>query len=81
MFDYFWFWISKTLAELVVGLSVLFLLALIMVLPAIWRWLKYFNCEHSVYRENRACHGICQKCSKDLGFIAPLRRDKSKREV
>lgn len=35
-------------------------------------------CEHPTYRESLACHGICTKCEKDLGFVGKLDRTKHK---
>lgn len=81
MFDYFWFWISKTLAEMTVGIGILLILVFGAVVMTFFEKLKQWRCEHSTYRENRACQAICTSCKKDLGFIADLRADKSRREV
>lgn len=81
MFDYFWFWISKSLAEMTVSLCILLVLVLVVLLLAFLDKIKQWWCPHTAYRENRACNGICLGCKKDLGFVGELRKDKSKREM
>lgn len=81
MFDYFWFWISKTLAEMAVGMTILLVLIVVVAVLAFLDKIKQWRCPHKAYRENRACHGICLGCKKDLGFVGELRKDKSKREM
>lgn len=44
-------------------------------------YLQRRNCAHLAYRENAACNAICTRCGKNLGFVAIVRRDKTKREV
>jgi hypothetical protein len=35
--------------------------------------IREWRCDHAHYFENRACHAICSKCHKDLGFIGTWR--------
>lgn len=81
MLDYILFWLA--LVVVVVGLIVLIFLCVMAV--GAWasfkEWRVQSRCKHPTYWENRACHGICPKCDKDLGFIKPLREDKTKKEL
>ena len=57
------------------------MLVLIEMFFGIRKLVKQSFCEHTEYKENRACHGICRHCKKDLGFIQPLREDITKKEI
>uniref|UniRef100_A0AB39CEB2 Membrane protein n=1 Tax=Pseudomonas phage HRDY3 TaxID=3236930 RepID=A0AB39CEB2_9VIRU len=72
-----WFWFAKFLVELGIGL----LLVSPLLIMLFRRWLKQQFCKHPEFYENRACHGICRGCGKDLGFIQPLRDARNKKEV
>lgn len=41
---------------------------------------KYRKCQHESVRETMACDAVCNKCSKNLGFIGTW-RDKKDREA
>jgi len=77
MIDGILFWLSLPVA---LALLALFFLALgaLLTFPS---WLTKKRCKHLEYYETRSCDAICVKCDKNLGFIAPVRADKSKREV
>lgn len=75
--DYILFWLAYAGVSVAIPVGLL-LIGLLLCIPGA---LKRAMCKHTKYRENRACHGICQRCTKDLGFIQPLRADKSKQEV
>jgi hypothetical protein len=81
MIEYLKFHLAKVLAEAGIGLLIL----LLMCSPLIWLALKQawrqFRCKHPTFYENRRCHAICSKCSKDLGFIQNWRADKTRREL
>ena len=42
-------------------------------------YIKQAMCKHEEYRENMACHAICRKCGKDLGFIGTIREQRAKK--
>lgn len=62
------------------GLAVLAVIILWVLLSALWDWVKQSFCKHDDFYENRACHAICRKCGKDLGFIQPWRDAKNKKQ-
>lgn len=41
--------------------------------------IKQSLCKHVDYRENMACHAICNHCGKDLGFIGTVREQRAKK--
>lgn len=73
MLDYFIFWISKGLAEIAFALSVAIFFLLLGFLIWLPSWIRQIRCKHQDVYENRRCHAICRKCSKDLGFIQTWR--------
>lgn len=75
--DFILFWLAYAATALAIPVG-LMLVGLLFCIPGA---VKKARCPHTEYRENRACHGICQRCTKDLGFIQPLRADKSKKEI
>jgi hypothetical protein len=81
MLDYILFWLA--LVAVLVGVVVFIFICLLAygAYLEFKEWNRERKCKHPTYRENRACHGICPGCGKDLGFIQPLRADKSKKEL
>jgi hypothetical protein len=77
MVDYILFWLSKTLAELIVVGSIAIIVIFIIVLFYIPTVIKQWRCKHLQYRETMACDAICRDCNKNLGFIGTI-RDKDK---
>lgn len=77
MGEYMSFWWAKFLVELQISGAVFVLLILIGILKAFKQW----RCKHPTYRENRACHAICNHCGKDMGFIGTVREMKNHKEV
>lgn len=53
----------------------LFVVLLVVVLRAA---IREWRCDHAEHFENRACHAICLKCQKDLGFIGTWRETQRK---
>lgn len=67
--DYFMFWFYAGLAKLAwsfIVILIIFFIAFLCVLP---KHIKQSFCSHDEFHENMACHGVCDKCNKDLGFI------------
>ena len=68
MLDYIMFWLAAVLVA--VGIVVFTFICLMG--AGAWitfkEWRAERKCAHLSYVENRACHGICTKCRKDLGL-------------
>ena len=61
-----------TLQDIVGGIFIgLFLVAITTI--SLYNIFKQAICKHENVYENMACHAICRKCSKDLGFIGTWR--------
>lgn len=43
-------------------------------------WYRQWRCKHEKYYENMACHAICSRCGKDLGFIGTVREERNGRK-
>ncbi len=65
--------------------AMLQVLAMIVPVVIIFGYIVYFiiietikqkMCKHINYYENRACHAICNRCGKDLGFIGTVREQR-----
>ena len=80
MFDYFWFWVSKALAEMAIGLAILCALGLIIAIPAFLSWVRQSRCKHPTFYESRQCDAICITCRKNLGHISTVRNQRAKKE-
>ena len=62
--------------ETIVGLIMLILFMLVivvMIFGSIKHSWKHRNCQHEKVSETSACHAICRKCHKNLGFIGTWR--------
>ena len=74
--EYFIFWFQSGLAAIAWCFVLIIVFFLVGVLIAIPGWFKKKMCKHESFRENMACHGICNNCKKDLGFVGNLDRSK-----
>jgi hypothetical protein len=50
------------------------ILVLLLIYFVVAETLRQYFCKHEKFYENMACHGVCRKCGKDLGFIGNLRK-------
>ena len=66
--------------ETILGLIGFVLIIAYSVFIGIKTWWKQKRCAHQRYRENMACHAVCNDCGKDLGFIGAW-REKQKKNV
>lgn len=41
-------------------------------------WIKQALCKHVDYWETSACDAVCRRCNKNLGFVADIRKKRSK---
>jgi hypothetical protein len=69
MIEYIKMGAALFIAKFLVGLALLVGLLVICVVYALWIGLKQSHCKHRRKYENRACHYVCYRCSKDLGFV------------
>lgn len=70
----FLYGIGTILANLFLAVVFTLFTVCVFVLPD---WLKKVRCKHEKYFENMACHAICGKCRKDLGFIGTVRKERN----
>ena len=69
--------LSEVFSLVLLGLVLLFVAG-----SAIKESIIQSRCQHEDVRENMACHAICWKCNKDLGFIGTWRKkQKEKADV
>lgn len=67
------FWMAQHLANLIVVAFVI----VAMVLVSLPKMIRQALCKHNgPVHENMACHAICRRCDKDLGFIGTWRARK-----
>jgi len=68
--EWFYFWLMKPIAELVLIAAILIVAALVNV-P---RLARQKRCRHDgEIDETSTCDAICRKCGKNLGFIGKFR--------
>jgi len=75
------FWLAKILLDIAMAVLIIVLLASICLVAGLPGSLRRSRCPHIKYRETRSCDAVCTSCGKNLGFIQPIREDKSKREI
>ena len=62
----------------IIQITIFSLVILCIIIGVSAKYLKQRLCKHENISENRACHAICRKCDKDLGFIEEYRKNKQK---
>ena len=59
----------------IVGITIGLIASVGIVAFFIREWLTQRSCKHDFgVNENQACHAICKRCRKDLGFIGAWRK-------
>lgn len=73
MGDHVSFWFAKFVADFLFALIAMAVLLAVPLYLLLRQSIREWRCKHETFWENRSCDAICNKCGKNLGFIATVR--------